>query len=1036
MGWVVKAKGNDYSDVVKNANEVEFVGTGLATVKGETVNGVRTITVDVNAQKTVEAADTPVIYTDKQGNKLAKGEDGKFYNADELKDAVYNPDTQTYSKDGAEIAAVEKDNVIASMNDGDNKADTPKQLSNVKGNLTPTYNVGDSKIATDGDNVGKPTDVTADKATTSEVAPTVEDVKAMYNNSATVGDVLNAGWNLQGNGVAKDFVKPYDTVNFVDGTGTKVEVNTDADGKVSTVKVNVDTVGLTNNPNGKVVTPAESLKAALDTAKAELDKLKADNAPEADVKAAEAKVADAQTAFNNAGNKIATAADVVNAINNSGFKLKTSATTGGEKDANSSADEVINPGDTVEMVAGKNLTVKQDTDGKVTYATKDDVEFNTVQVGGKVDDQGNKLVKVGDSYYKATDLTDGKPNAGAKPVENADVKDAPSVVFSADKGVATKDTKLGTDGKEITTPNDAPTALSVKDKDGKDSQINGIASALDTKEVATKPLTVDADGNPVANKQTGKDTLVDLSNVNKPLADTATPEEKAAAEKLASSALTVKDAANMGWIVSASGNEYVDTVKNANKVDFKGKNGISVTGKTTADGVREITVSLEKGEVIGANEGTVKIDGKDTDVVKVGDEYFKKEDIDPTTGKPKEGTTALGNDVVGNNGENVVNNGNKLVDGHTVAKAIQESGFTVGKETDTSGVDFNNSDEKVNPNDELRFADGKGTTVSTGTVKTIDPNGEVSTKTVVKVDVDTGVITNNANGSLKGIVSAADAKKLNDDLAKAQDALAAIEKLGENAPQNVKDAAKAAVYDAEKAIEKAGLNKVATVQNVADAINQSGWNAAVANVGSGVSVDKGGDALVNPGDTVTMTAGNNMQITKDGLNYTIETQKDVTFNSVTADTVNIGPVTLTGRVAHNPDGSTTNELSVGSPSSPTRITNVAPGVNDTDAVNVSQLKGVQNNINQRFGDVYQKMDREHKDLRAGIAGAAALAGIPEVHVAGRSMIAAAASAYKSENAVAVGYSRLSDNSKIKLKLTGSANSRGDVMGTVGVGYMW
>ena len=1036
MGWVVKAKGNDYSDVVKNANEVEFVGTGLATVKGETVNGVRTITVDVNAQKTVEAADTPVIYTDKQGNKLAKGEDGKFYNADELKDAVYNPDTQTYSKDGAEIAAVEKDNVIASMNDGDNKADTPKQLSNVKGNLTPTYNVGDSKIATDGDNVGKPTDVTADKATTSEVAPTVEDVKAMYNNSATVGDVLNAGWNLQGNGVAKDFVKPYDTVNFVDGTGTKVEVNTDADGKVSTVKVNVDTVGLTNNPNGKVVTPAESLKAALDTAKAELDKLKADNAPEADVKAAEAKVADAQTAFNNAGNKIATAADVVNAINNSGFKLKTSATTGGEKDANSSADEVINPGDTVEMVAGKNLTVKQDTDGKVTYATKDDVEFNTVQVGGKVDDQGNKLVKVGDSYYKATDLTDGKPNAGAKPVENADVKDAPSVVFSADKGVATKDTKLGTDGKEITTPNDAPTALSVKDKDGKDSQINGIASALDTKEVATKPLTVDADGNPVANKQTGKDTLVDLSNVNKPLADTATPEEKAAAEKLASSALTVKDAANMGWIVSASGNEYVDTVKNANKVDFKGKNGISVTGKTTADGVREITVSLEKGEVIGANEGTVKIDGKDTDVVKVGDEYFKKEDIDPTTGKPKEGTTALGNDVVGNNGENVVNNGNKLVDGHTVAKAIQESGFTVGKETDTSGVDFNNSDEKVNPNDELRFADGKGTTVSTGTVKTIDPNGEVSTKTVVKVDVDTGVITNNANGSLKGIVSAADAKKLNDDLAKAQDALAAIEKLGENAPQNVKDAAKAAVYDAEKAIEKAGLNKVATVQNVADAINQSGWNAAVANVGSGVSVDKGGDALVNPGDTVTMTAGNNMQITKDGLNYTIETQKDVTFNSVTADTVNIGPVTLTGRVAHNPDGSTTNELSVGSPSSPTRITNVAPGVNDTDAVNVSQLKGVQNNINQRFGDVYQKMDREHKNLRAGIAGAAALAGIPEVHVAGRSMIAAAASAYKSENAIAVGYSRLSDNSKIKLKLTGSANSRGDVMGTVGVGYMW
>ena len=122
-----------------------------------------------------------------------------------------------------------------------------------------------------------------------------------------------------------------------------------------------------------------------------------------------------------------------------------------------------------------------------------------------------------------------------------------------------------------------------------------------------------------------------------------------------------------------------------------------------------------------------------------------------------------------------------------------------------------------------------------------------------------------------------------------------------------------------------------------------------------------------------------------------------------------------------------------------RIQNVAPGLiseKSTDAINGSQLYSLVANQNAQIGDIYNKMDREHKGLRAGIAGAAALAGIPEVHVAGRSMIAASASAYKSENAVAVGYSRLSDNSKIKLKLTGSANSRGDVMGTVGVGYMW
>ena len=59
--------------------------------------------------------------------------------------------------------------------------------------------------------------------------------KVNPNNAATVGDVLNAGWNLQNNNVAKDFVKAYDTVNFVDGEGTTAVVET-TDNKVSKIK--------------------------------------------------------------------------------------------------------------------------------------------------------------------------------------------------------------------------------------------------------------------------------------------------------------------------------------------------------------------------------------------------------------------------------------------------------------------------------------------------------------------------------------------------------------------------------------------------------------------------------------------------------------------------------------------------------------------------------------------------------------------------------------------------------------------------------
>ncbi|EXI61566.1 autotransporter adhesin [Mannheimia granulomatis] len=115
--------------------------------------------------------------------------------------------------------------------------------------------------------------------------------------------------------------------------------------------------------------------------------------------------------------------------------------------------------------------------------------------------------------------------------------------------------------------------------------------------------------------------------------------------------------------------------------------------------------------------------------------------------------------------------------------------------------------------------------------------------------------------------------------------------------------------------------------------------------------------------------------------------------------------------------------------SPQRITNVAAGRADNDAVNVGQLKGAVNNLNN-------KINRNQREARAGIAGAAAIAGLPEIHLAGKSMLATAASTYKGENAIAVGYSRLSDNSKIKLKLSGSADTRGDFIGTVGVGYAW
>ena len=107
--------------------------------------------------------------------------------------------------------------------------------------------------------------------------------------------------------------------------------------------------------------------------------------------------------------QLATAQDVVNAVNNSGFTLKTSA-NGGEKDAASTADEVINPDDTVEMVAGKNMKVKQEANGKITYSTKDDVEFDKVTVGGVVIDK-NDGINAGNK--KITNVANGTDDKDA-----------------------------------------------------------------------------------------------------------------------------------------------------------------------------------------------------------------------------------------------------------------------------------------------------------------------------------------------------------------------------------------------------------------------------------------------------------------------------------------------------------------------------------------------------------------------------------------------------------------------------------------------
>ena len=662
LGWIVSAEGNNYSDQVRNANEVKFVGEGTATVTGKTDDkGVRTITVKVDDQVSTNNAVTPVVYTDKDGNKVypIKGDDGTV---------TYHT---TPDGKGDNDQVVPNNNVVTSIN-GPEGTTSPTELKNVKNNI-PAVNDADKKVTNpDGTEKGTAGDVNnINKAplTATEAADLLNPTKDgkpnpnfVGNNAATVSDVLNAGWNLQNNGTAKDFVKPYDTVNFVDGANTTAVVTTNEDGTTSNVTYNVTGLPVTftdkdgkpvskigdkyypvnekgqpvtpdgkpavkTNAEGKPVTEDGTVIEPIDTAK---DPLKSNmvnpnvantadapnnqtttptqlgnvksNLPtvnDADKKASDVDgnpidgknntaapitAADAADLLNPtkdgkpnpnfAGNNAATVSDVLNA----GWNLQNNGT----------AKDFVKPYDTVNFVDGANTTavVTTNEDG-----TTSNVTYNVTGLPVTFTDKDGKPVsKIGDKYYPVNEkgqpvTPDGKPavktNAEGKPVTedgtviepiNTDENPLqtnlvnPNVANSkeAPNNQTTSPTQLG---------NVANGANTFAPVDGKKMANDGKWYPADQVEPNGQPKTGAAPVDVPAN--IGKAGLIDFSKSNP------------------NNAATVGDLQNLGWIVSAEGNNYSDQVRNANEVKFVGEGTASVTGKTDENGVRTITVKVD-----------------------------------------------------------------------------------------------------------------------------------------------------------------------------------------------------------------------------------------------------------------------------------------------------------------------------------------------------------------------------------------------------------------------------------------------------------
>ena len=131
------------------------------------------------------------------------------------------------------------------------------------------------------------------------------------------------------------------------------------------------------------------------------------------------------------------------------------------------------------------------------------------------------------------------------------------------------------------------------------------------------------------------------------------------------------------------------------------------------------------------------------------------------------------------------------------------------------------------------------------------------------------------------------------------------------------------------------------------------------------------------------------------------------------------------------------------------ITGVADGVNDTDAVNRSQLNNqfdtidrlinselanMDSKLDDRVNSLGYRIDDVEDDANAGISAAMAMSSLPQAYIPGKSMIGGGIASYNGESAVAIGVSRVSDNGRWVMKINGTADTQGNAGGAIGAGF--
>ena len=942
VAFNVKGATGDFISTKMNGDTVE-VSTKRATIDSNATTGAASVTGDDGLATAKNVADAI--------NKAAKASTDainlKFAGDTNTSAGVVNlkDDTLGIKGDGKYVTT-----------DADGKNLTVK-VSEAEVKKSAVSAVTVSTDTTDADNPLTVTGTSSADGTTKDYKVTIDGTKVATKTKLSY---------KANDGTAKQ-VSLADGLNFKDGTLTTATID-----NAGVVKYDVKTAAITAGTDGTITGPAtdgvataknvaDAINAAKKASKTEItaNDDEAANATTGNVKLTSTTAADGHTVYNVKLNDTLTFGTGANAIVIDG--------TAGKATIGSAAIDGVNN----TITTGGNKAVTLDgTTGTITG--------KAANIGGvTVDGTNNHVTGLANTTW------DGNAVSGRAATEDqlkvvADAAANQTWQITADKDVATS-------GKQTGTKSDA--------KVGKDAKVTMIAGENITINQNERDFTYSLNKdlvnmNSASFNGTGNNTTVINGDSITQTAGTQTNTSTAAGNTVADGTKSTATTADGTKITD--GTKTNTSTADSTVIDDGNGNNTALT----KDGVTITTsgkdpVSLTKD---GLNNGGNKIsniaDGTDdTDAVNV-------RQLEAKSKASKTELTANGGESAGSTTGNIVLTKNTAADGHIIydnklndkvtlgtdpTKAVTVDGTngTIKAGKDGNAVAINGTDGTIKAGDGANAVaiDGKNGSVKAGDKIALDGKDGKATIGTVGIDGKDGIITTGGNNPVAvngkdGVVTGLTNKTWD--------------------PNNI------------------ASGRAATEDQVKSAVENAGWNATIGTEGSGINSTPTATAeKVKTDETVTFKAGNNMMVSQAGktisyaVNPELKDMKSATFKDAAGNTTvtDGNGITITpGSVnPNNPNAGTISLTKDGLNNGNNQLKGVAPGTDDTDAVNVSQLKA----SNARIGDAIGQVAGEVQRVGAHAAAMAALKPI-QYDPLEPTQVMAGVGNYRGETAAALG----------------------------------